>query len=361
MKIAIDISQIVYKTGVSEYTKNLVRSLLKIDKNNEYLLFAGTLRQKKEIENFVDTLEGNFKTKTFPIPPMAADFLWNRAHKLYIENLIGRIDLVHTSDWSEPPSNALKVTTVHDLSPINFSHETHSRVKDVHSRKLSWVKKESRLVIVPSKSTMGELVEAGFNKKRIVVIPEANIHNIQKVSEKSVKNVKSKYEIVGDFVLMWGTSPRKNYERGIKAFEIVKDELKLSKIVILGHMSHNIDGNAVLTGRIPDAEVSALYSGAVALLYPSLNEGFGISILDAFNCDCPVVTSNISSMPEVAGDAAVLVDPYSVESIATGLKMAVKNRQNLIKKGRARVKQYSWERAAAKTLSAYEKLAKIRK
>lgn len=361
MRIAIDISQIVYKTGVSEYTKNLVHSLLKIDKANEYVLFAGTLRQKKEIENFVNTLEGNFKTKTFPIPPTAADLLWNRAHKLNIEKLIGRIDLIHTSDWSEPPSSALKVTTVHDLSPINHSNETHSRVKAVHVRKLAWVKKESDLIIVPSKSTMGDLVQEGFKKDKIVVIPEAPAKNIKKASEKRVKTVKSKYRIVGDFVLIWGTSPRKNYERGLKAFEMVKEELKLSKIVILGHMSHNIKTNAILTGRISDDDLAALYSGATVLLYPSLSEGFGISILDAFNCDCPVVTSNVSSMPEIAGGAAVLVDPYSVESIASGLKKAVVNRQNLIKKGRERTKQYSWEIAAVKTLSAYEKLAKIRK
>ena len=98
MKIAIDISQIVYGTGVSTYTENLVKNLLKIDKENEYLLFAGTLRRKQDVLKIFP------QTKVFPIPPTLADFVWNRLHIYPIERLIGDVDVLHTSDWAEPPS-----------------------------------------------------------------------------------------------------------------------------------------------------------------------------------------------------------------------------------------------------------------
>jgi len=112
LKIAIDISQIVYGTGVSVYTRKLIETLLTLDRENEYVLFAGAFRRRQEI------LEAFPNSKVFPIPPIAADFIWNRLHTFPIEKLIGEVDVLHTSDWSEPPSSSFKVTTVHDLYPL---------------------------------------------------------------------------------------------------------------------------------------------------------------------------------------------------------------------------------------------------
>ncbi|KKQ96568.1 MAG: hypothetical protein UT23_C0029G0007, partial [Candidatus Woesebacteria bacterium GW2011_GWA1_39_12] len=107
MKIAIDISQSIYGTGVSWYTRSLVENLLTLDDQNEYLLFGGSLRRLGELRKFA-------KGKYYPIPPSLADFIWNRLHVLPIENLIGEVDVFHSSDWTQPPSKAFKVTTVHD-------------------------------------------------------------------------------------------------------------------------------------------------------------------------------------------------------------------------------------------------------
>ena len=132
MKIAIDISQIVYGTGVSTYTENLIKDLLKIDKDNEYLLFAGTLRRKQGV------LKVFSQARVFPIPPTLADVLWNRLHIFPIEKFIGDVDVLHTSDWSEPPSNAFKVTTVHDLYPFKFPRLVHPKILEVHKRKMNF-------------------------------------------------------------------------------------------------------------------------------------------------------------------------------------------------------------------------------
>src|SRR3989338_9201503 len=119
MRVAIDLSQIIYGTGVSHYRENLVKNLLKIDRENEYVLFGGSLRRLGELRASMENLsKGRAATKAIPISPMVGDFLWNRLHILPVEWLIGKVDVLHTSDWTEPPSKAFKVTTIHDLIPL---------------------------------------------------------------------------------------------------------------------------------------------------------------------------------------------------------------------------------------------------
>ena len=112
-------------------------------------------------------------------------------------------------------------------------------------------------------------------------------------------------------------------------------------------------------GHIPIEDLPALYTGALTLVYASLYEGFGLPILEAMACGCPVVTSNISSMPEISGEAAILVDPTDVKSIACGIEKALVTRSDLVKKGLARVKQFSWEKAARGTLKVYQEVANL--
>jgi glycosyltransferase involved in cell wall biosynthesis len=340
---------------VSVYTQNLVQSLLKIDRKNEYLLYGGSLRRKSDLDRFVSTLKGNFTHKFLTFPPTLADIAWNKLHIINLEKVIGRFDVAHTSDWAEPPSHNPKVTTIHDLAPINFPGETHPRIVAAHKNRLKLIKKESSHIIAPSMHTKRELQRLGF--ENITAIPEAANPKIKKVATRKVTRVKSKFGIVGDYVVGWGTSKRKNYDRSIEAFNKEKQKLGLTSFVLLGNTSYNKD-DVIKTGFVSNEEVSALYSGAQALLFPSLDEGFGISILDAFVCGCPVVTSSRSSMPEVAGNAAILVDPYSTDAIAVGLSRAIKNANLLNKKAKVQLKKFSWEDTARQTLKIYEKAAK---
>ena len=360
MKIGIDISQIVYGTGVSVYTKNLVENLLKIDKQslagsagkeNEYVLFAGTFRRRKDI------LDVFPQAKVFPIPPTLADIIWNRLHLLPIEKLIGQVDVFHSSDWTQPPTKAFKVTTVHDLIPLKFPKLTHPKIYWTHKRRLAWVKKEADRVIVPSLTTKQDLVLYGVSEKRIRVIAEAPQHS--KVCQEETEQVKKKYKIFSDYLLSVGISPTKNTANIIKAFHLAKADKNL-KLVLVGRpvgMEVKEERDVRILGQVEDRELSALYSGASALIFPSLYEGFGIPILDAFNCRTPVVTSNLGSLAEVAGEAAVLVDPYEVESIVGGIKTALNQPKTLIAKGLSRVKQFSWTKAAEETLKVYKEFS----
>lgn len=353
MRVAIDISQIVYGTGVSVYTKNLVENLLRTDKKNEYILFAGSLRRKKDVLSTFPT------AKVFPIPPTVADLLWNRLHIFPIEKLIGKIDVFHTSDWSEPPSSAFKVTTVHDLAPFLypnlFPRDMIRNVVDAHKRRLSWVREESRRVIVPTFATKNDLVKLGFKEEIIRVIPESISEEFRKLSETQTTEILRKYKIFGDYVLSVGLDARKNTERIIKAFEHTSAG-KDFKIVFVGspkYMKISESRNIRILGKVDQEDLVGLYSGAKALIYPSLYEGFGLPILEAFACECPVVTSDISSMAEVAGNSAALVDPNSIESISDGIEKVVRGPKNYIEKGLRRVKDFSWEKTAKMTLEVY--------
>lgn len=353
MKIAIDISQIVYGTGVSAYTRNLVENLLKIDSVDEFILFAGALRRKDDLLKLFP------QTKTFPIPPALADLVWNRLHALPIEKLIGKVDVFHSSDWSEPPSKAFKVTTVHDLGPILyprlFPREFIRDIVATHRQKLSWVKKETDRIIVPSASTKNDLISLGFDGSKIRVIPEAPSAIFKPASKESIEKLKNKYKISGKYLLAVGMNVRKNTENIIRAFDLARsgEDLKLIFVGLPKYIDIEETRNVRIAGQVPIEELPVFYSGSEALVYPSFYEGYGLPILEAFACGIPVVTSNVSSMPEVAGEAAVLVDPMDANSIADGIHTALKGPKGLIEKGFARVKQFSWEKTAKMTLDVY--------
>lgn len=356
MKIGIDISPVLYGTGVSRYTKNLVANLLKLNSGDDYVLFGGSLRRRGELTKFISTLSGTFVSKVFCYPPTLADIVWNRLHKLKVEKFIGEIDIFHSSDWTQPPTDAFKVTTIHDLIPLRFPKYVHPQIVSVHKRRLEWVKKEVDRVIVPTKATKEDVVSYGIAEEKIRVIPEASEYFPS--NRTRVEEVKRKYSLRTKYLLAVGLSPYKNTERIINAFDLVGGGKDL-KLVIVGRPNF-VDikerRGVVFAGSVSDKDLSALYTGAESLVFPSLYEGFGLPILDAFNCGVPVVTSDLSAMPEVAGGAAVLVDPYNVNSIAEGIQVALRGRKGLIEKGFKRAKQFSWVKTAQETLGVYKEV-----
>lgn len=356
MKVAIDISQIIYGTGVSKYTTNLVQALLKADIQGKYVLFGGSMRRFAELKEMTANFGGNCETRILPYPPALADFVWNRLHVFPIEKIIGQVDVVHTSDWSEPPSEASKVTTVHDLYAFKFSRLIHPKALAVHKRKFSWVVKESKRIIVPSISTKSDLVEMGIREEIVKVIPEAP--QLTKSSDEKVAQVKKKYGIGGDYLICIGVTQIKNIERITKAFHIstAGHELKLVLIGKASNIKVKPERNVRILGYVDQNDMSALMTGSSGLIFASLYEGYGIPILDAFNCSVPVVTSNTGSMPEVAGDAAALVDPYDVYSIKEGIEKILRGPKSFIEKGEKRVQDFSWEKTAKMTMEVYKEV-----
>jgi glycosyltransferase involved in cell wall biosynthesis len=354
MKIAIDITQVIYETGVSVYTRELVANLVKLYPENEYVLFGGSLRRGGELREFAKKFS-KARSVITPISPTVADILWNRLHILNIEKFVGKVDVFHSSDWAEPPARASKITTIHDLSFVHYPKFTDPKVLATHKRRLYWVKKESAAVIVPSEATKKDAIKLGISAKKIHVIPEALSSIYKKQPKSEVDRVRKKYRITGRYALAVGASPRKNIARIINAFEKAKADTGLEKLAVVGRGPLSAPKKGVLfLGHVETADLPVLYSGASIFIYTSLYEGFGLPILEAFKCETPVVTSNISSMPEVAGGAAILVNPESIEEISDGILEALNKKKDLVKKGKERVKKFSWEETAKKTMGVYE-------
>jgi glycosyltransferase involved in cell wall biosynthesis len=355
MKIAIDLSPIIYGTGVSNYRINLVKNLLKIDTENEYVFYGGSMRRLSELKFKIHELIAGTRatSKTFPIPPRLANIIWNKLHILPIENLIGKVDLVHTSDWAESPSKAKKITTIHDLVPLVLPRFTPKIIVETHKERLKWVQKESKKIIVPSNSTKNDLIKLGFSEDRIAVIYEAP--NITKATEAQVIESKTKYAIREDYIIMIGTNPRKNIERAVKAYHLAKHGKNLKMLIVGENKNLKLEDERGVRflGHVPDSDLAPLLTGSNALLFPSLYEGLGVPILEAYNCEVPVITSNVSSMPEVSGGASILVDPYEINSIADGIQEALNKPKTLIAKGLKRVADFSWQKCAEETLKIY--------
>lgn len=351
MKIAIDISQVVFEgTGTGNYTRNLVKRLLRINnvsKSHSYILFGTSLRKKNLLDEFAFELRKEgliFKTSFWLLPPTFTSTVWNQVHHLKIERLIGKIDLFHSSDWTQPPTKAKKVTTIHDLIVYKYPEGSRKEIVDTQKLKLNWVKKESDAIIAVSKSTKIDI-------EKILNIPAEKISVIYEGVGEDFKNVTPKKNKSKKYVLaMGGIGTRKNTDRIIAAFkELKRKDLELK---IIGQ---NL-------GFIPQSELPSLYKNAEVFVFPSLYEGFGLPVLEALASGCPVVTSKTSSLPEIGGPGAVYVDPQSTESIAEGLKEVLAwspaERKKYLKQGLDQSQKFTWEKAAKETLKVYENLDK---
>jgi glycosyltransferase involved in cell wall biosynthesis len=377
MIIGIDISSVVYQTGVSNYTLNLVRNLIEIDRKNTYKLFFSSLRQPlpseiKALENF-----SNVKIYHFRLPPTLLEILWNQLHILPIESFIGDCDIFHTSDWTQPPTvKAKAVATIHDLTPFLNPAWHHPKIINAHTRKMNLAAKECSQFICVSKNTKKDLLELfpKIDTNKITVIYEAAEskyedflkETIEKQNEEILK-VKKKYKLT-DFILAQGTrEPRKNLNNLISAFNKFKLKNPKSNIelAIAGKYGWGNDienskkSDIKILGFIPENDLVALHAAAVCLVYPSLYEGFGLPVLKSMQIGTPVITSNVSSLPEITKDSAILINPISVDEIANAIENMVNSgslRTELRNKGILRSKDFSWRKAAEETLKIYESI-----
>ena len=371
MKIGIDISQIVYGTGVSNYTRELVKSLLKIDKKNQYLLFGSSLRLHKKLREFKEELSKyeNVQFGIIRLPLLILGFLWNRLHFFPIENLVGEIDVFHSSDWIQPPlknDSVKKVTTVHDMVAYLFPSSLHPKIVTNQKRRLNLVKKEVDMIIADSQTTKDDLVKfLQIPEEKITVIYLAPSSDFKPQDEEKIKEVLVKYKIKKPYVLSVAThEPRKNIQKLLDVFDKIQKEKFGLSLVLVGKYGWgptlDSEKNVILTGYIPKEDLILLYCGCRVFVYPSLYEGFGLPILEAMACGAPVVTSNNSSMAEIAKDAAILVDPRSESQLKRAIEMVLdlnlENYQKMVNASLDRARAYTWTKTAKETLSVYENL-----
>lgn len=334
--VGMDISQLAHQGGVATYLDNLTLELSKIE-DLEMIYFYSSLR--KPYHGYLKNI------KKYRLPPTLFEMLFNRWRNISIEKFLGPMDVFHSSDWTQPPSKAKKVTTYHDVVPLKYPAWSHPRIVSVHKRRLKLVEKEIDMVIAVSESTKKDLLKiTRIPEEKITVIYEGVSGNMKPAQELEKREFKLKHNLPDKFVLsIGGVGERRNLDR-------VKEASKNYNLIIAG----------VDFPWVSDEELPLLYSSADVLLYPSFYEGFGLPILEAFACGVPVITSNVSSMPEVGGEAAIYVDPQKPAEIEEKLKEVLGDksvRENLIKKGFEQVKKFSWQKCAEQTADVYRKLS----
>lgn len=349
MKIGIDISQTAFQgSGVCRYMENLVTALVTHDGTNDYIFFFSSLRQRPS-QRIKDAI-GKHKLVQLRLPPTVLDLIWNRLHIVPIETFTGDLDLFISSDWTEPPvRTAKKITIIHDVMLYRYPETLNTQIVEVQKRRLNWVKKESTMVVCDSNTTLEDVHEfLGIDRSKLcVVYPAVKLFSAQVTSTEK------------PFIFSIGKQePRKNIQRLVNAFHSISDdsiELRIAgsdgwgKDLKLPH-----DERIKNIGFITDLDLSKFYQTALCLVYPSLYEGFGYPVIEAMLSGCPVITSNSSSLKEIAGDSALLVDPTSEESLAKAIQTVLHNkslRKELIIKGKKRAQNFSLEQFANHMLS----------
>lgn len=375
MRIALDVSAIRHglTNGVAVYTANLARELVRLDVDVMAWFCA---RSSGAADAVLDELaSAGAEIVRGPAPwRWSPDGAWWLPWTPPDRSLLDRVDVWHLGEFHLPTVTATPVVaTVHDLTTL--THPDHHLLinRVVHRRRLRWIGRHALRVIAVSRSTKRDLEAAiAIDPERVSVVYEARGHPLsppeQALSE-GVDTLRRRYGIRRPYVLTVGTlEPRKNQERLIRAFESLPASAGELDLVLVGgkgwragSVLRAIEASPARTrihrlGSVSEGALSTLYANALVLAYPSLYEGFGLPVLEAMARGTPVLTSNVSSLPEVAGDAALLVDPGSVDSIRSGLERLVDDphlRERLIASGREREVTFSWKRAARETLAVY--------
>ena len=358
MNIAIDISQMCYPgTGVARYLRGLTSTLLTIPSSHHFTLYAGTLKKRSFFTALSHTLPWSQATwKIFPLSPKLAGYVLNRL-PIPFELLTGPVDVIHTSDWSEPFSHFPKVTTVHDLVFKRYPSTVDPLIRSTQTNRLANLVKGTTHLVADSQSTKDDLMKIyGIPASRITVIYPGIEPQFKPADQTAIARVQAKYHLPKEYYLTVGTEePRKNLSRLIEAMKTLPIPLVATGNYGWGHAVPQ--DKLIKTGFVAELDLPALYSGARAFVYPSLYEGFGFPVLEAMACGTPVVTSNISSLPEVGGTAAVLVEPQSVEAIRTGIKTAEEGHIELIQAGIKQARKFTWEKTAQAMMEVYEKIS----
>lgn len=302
----------------------------------------------------------------FPLPRPLLYEGWHYVRRPAVQLAAGAIDVVHATTLAIPPKSSPLVVTIHDLAFIRYPKYFTRRGLRFFRRGLTLALKDADLVLCPSAVTRDDCVRAGFEEDRLELVPLGVATS--NANARDVERVRTHYRLDNRYILFTGTiEPRKNLSGLLAAFRHLDADCDL---VLVGPKGWNEDLETLVgdarsrvkaLGFVPAGDLGALYLGAAVVCAPSFLEGFGFPVLEAMSHGAPVVTSRGTSTEEVAGDAAVLVDPHRPTAIAEGLAAVLEDDDlagSLRDKGRRRAATYSWSRTAELTARAYARVVR---
>ncbi len=369
MTIGID-ARLWSESGIGRYIRNLIFNLAEIDNQNEYFVFL---------------LDKNFDSITLPknFTKVRANYPWyGLKEQVSYPKLLNKynLDLMHFPHFNVPIFYKGKfVVTIHDLIHQHFQMRratTHGFLvyklkQEGYKRVFSSATKKSQKIITVSNYVKNKLTkEWKINPAKIIITTEGVEENIleiaAKVKETQIKTTLHKFNIKQPFIFYAGNAhPHKNVEGLIKAFLELRKNYQYLQLVLAGQdhyfwqriKDEYVDKNIIYAGYVTDLELVAFYKSAKEYVVPSFEEGFGIPLLEAMACGCPVVSSNRASLPEVGGDGALYFVPENLKDMSEKIMQVLNNeklREELIEKGKKRYKQFSWKKLAKETLEIYK-------
>lgn len=364
MNICIDMRPALSgSTGVGNYVTNLVEALAQIDANTSYHLFSSSFKERYSPV----FSQGNFRIHDRRWPVSVLNLLWNRFSWPPVELLLKTaVDVVHSpTPMLIPTRSAHCITTVHDIFFHTHPDKTIRETKRDYSRLIAEHCMKSDAIIAVSEHTKRQLVE-------ILKIPASKIYPIhhgtdlyfmEPATHEESERIRKRLGIERPYLLFVGTrEPRKNLRMLLEAFRAMNGV----DLLLAGPPGWQeeewrplLSNHARVTGYLGKSELRALYQGALALVFPSVDEGFGLPLLEAMAAGTPILASDIPVFHEIANSAFLAFDPASVDSIREAMvKICEDNelRTSLVEKGKKRLHHFSWQETARKTLELYQHL-----
>jgi glycosyltransferase involved in cell wall biosynthesis len=292
--------------------------------------------------------------------PISGPLLYETSLRLRqprVERVLNDIDLLHNTSIIPFATNGKMVSTVHDLAFLHHPDFFTRHGNAVFARSLKVLKKRADMLLCSSTATVNDCLESGFTPDRLRLVPLGV--RTERASAENIARVRAVFNLPSEFILFVGTlEPRKNLA---KLVEALREQPDLPPLVVAGatgwgDVAVEASDKVKFLGHVQDQFLSGLYAAASVMAYPSLWEGFGLPVLEAMAQGTPVVTSELISTQEVAGGAAVLVDPRNAESIQHGIRAALADRASLSQRGLERAAQATWSKTAEITAAVYDEV-----
>ncbi len=307
-------------------------------------------------------LRTGLRVRHLPLPRPVLYDAWRSLRTPPVQTVTGRVDLLHATTFAIPPVTAPLVVTVHDLAFLSAPEHFTPRGNRFFRAGLELTRRRARLVLVPSRQTMAECVEAGIESERLRLVPWGV--DPVRASPSQVELVRRRHGLGRDYVLWCGThEPRKNLPRLLSAFARVAGERPDLDLVLVGPPGWGdsvgagerppVDRVHTL-GRVPADELAALYAGATVFCYPSLREGFGLPVLEAMSAGAPVVTSAGTPMADLLGGGGLAVSPTDEAALAEAMLAVLADRDRYASVARVRAGEFTWRATAEATQHAYD-------